>query len=213
MKTPFNKKELISIGIHHPRTGKTPFPALIALFSALLSGCLSFVDIVEPGDAPDPGRAYIVGSFTMSNYFRKNVVISLRNVDTGSVRMIKLRGYNDRSQPGEITAIEVEPGRYAFDQMLACPAVRAFFTLEKMDCTPRRAFGCESCTGRTAPFTVEKGKAYYPGNFSGISYGLDGGKEIAWEVQVADEGIDVIAAKFRERFTKFTSLPVVPAFP
>jgi hypothetical protein len=203
-----------SIGIlHHPGKRTAPFAALIAVLSALLAGCLSFVDTVDPGDAPDPGMAYIAGSFTMSNYFRKNVVISLRNLDTGSARMIKLRGYTDRTVPGEITAIEVEPGRYAFDEMLACPAVRALFTLEKMDCTARRPFACESCVKQSAVFTVEKGKVYYPGSFSGISYGTDGGKNIAWEVQVADEGIDAVAAKFRERFTKFAALPFVPAFP
>lgn len=187
-------------------------PAVAFMLVLGLSGCLSFVDPLEPGDAPDAGSAYLVGSFTMSNYFRKNVVISIKNVDTGKTRMIKLRGYADRALPGEITAIELEPGRYSFDEMIACPAVRSFFTLEKMDCTPRRRFGCDSCGRYSAPFTVEKGKAYFAGNFSGVSYAKDGGTEVVWEIQVDDKNIDDTAYLFRQRYPKFGSVPVVPAF-
>ncbi len=178
---------------------------------SLLAGCLSFTDPVDPGDAPDPGMAYLVGSFTMSNYFRKNVVVSLRNMDTGKTRMIKLRGDADRAHYGEIATFALEPGRYVFEEMLACPAVRSLFTLEKMDCTARRPFDCGTCGTQATPFTVEKGTAYFAGHFSGLSYAKEGGRDIVWEVTPVEEAIEAVTAKFRERYPKFATLPVVPS--
>ncbi len=184
---------------------------IAAIAVSLSAGCLSFTEPVGPGDAPEPGMAYLVGSFTMSNYFRKDVVLSLRNMDTGKARMIKLRGDADRAQYGEIAAFALEPGRYVFEEMLACPAVRSLFTLEKMDCTARRPFDCGTRCRQTAPFTVAKGTAYFAGHFSGLSYAKEGGRDIVWEVTPVEEGIVEVAAKFRVRYPKFAALPLVPS--
>ena len=187
-------------------------PVLLLLMTLSITGCLSFVDRVDPDDTLSPDRAYIYGSFVMSNYFMKNIVLAITDEDTGNVEMIKLQGYTDHSRPEEISVFSIRPGRYSFTGMLACPAVRALFTFEKTDCTARKSFECGNCEGFKGRFTAEKGKAYYLGHFTGNSYGIRGGKEIQWSIDSINFSFDETTAAFLGAYKSFSRENCLPAF-
>lgn len=188
-------------------------PSLLLIMAVQIAGCLSFADKVDPEDTPSSDRAYIYGSFIMSNYFRKNIVIALTNEDTGSVEMIKLKGYTEHSRPENISVFSISPGRYSFSGMMACAAVRSLFTIEKTDCAGRKPFECGTCGKVGGSFTAEKGKAYYLGNFTGNSYGKNGGKEIQWSIDSATYLFDESTAAFLENYRNFPRESCLPAFP
>ena len=188
-------------------------PALLLIMTVQIAGCLSFADKVDQEDTPSPDRAYIYGSFIMSNYFRKNIVIALTNEATGSVEMIKLQGYTEHSRPENISVFSIKPGRYSFSGMMACAAVRALFTIEKTDCTGRKPFECEACEKFGGSFTAEKGKAYYLGNYTGNSYGKNGGKEIQWSIDSITYLFDEATTVFLEKYRNFSQEKCLPAFP
>jgi len=186
-------------------------PAVIAVITAL-TGCLSFTGEMAPGSSPAPDRAYLFGGFTMSNYYRKALVLELVNTDTGETRWIQFSGHPGRENRSGVTVIEVEPGTYRFREFIACPAVRALFTIEKSDCSERRPFSCGERPGIESPFTVEKGKAYYIGEIRGISYGRNGGREIAWEIESVTDDFEASVARLRGVFPAFQSIPAARSF-
>jgi len=185
---------------------------IILCTAAFISGCIHYAPLQDFQSEPDPSQGYIYGHIQMENYFELAVVLAVKNIDTGEQCNIKFESYSTRSRPKDVTLIALEPGTYQIQKMFACSARRSVFTIASIDCTPERDFSCGGCTAFTKQFTVEKGKAYYIGDFTGISYGVQGGDAIQWEITRAQDSFTETTEKLRSLYPRFSSVTALPAF-
>jgi hypothetical protein len=174
--------------------------------------CIRYTGSVESDEEPSKDGAYIFGTFTMGTYYKKSVVAVLKNMETGKTRCIMFSGHPGKPEPTGSSLIAVEEGTYRFTEFFTCPAVRSLFTIEKLDCTPRRSIPPDVHHFFAQPFSVKRGSITVVGTFEGRSYGKDGGKDIAWDMDFAMESAQSAQARIRALFPKFSTIPIMPAF-
>lgn len=193
-------------------------PMKKALYSLLISitilsaSCLHFTEGVSSEDIPSNNSGYIFGFFTMGTYYKKSVVAVLKNTYTGKVRYILFANHPGKPDSTGAVMIPVDEGSYQFVEFLACPAVRSLFTIESVDCTLRQPVGSSSSNRLTQPFTVKKGTIVYAGSHTGISYGINGGKEVVWSADVTMLSQEEAQKHILALYPHFSSLPLEHAF-
>jgi hypothetical protein len=176
------------------------------------TGCVDYAPVQDVHSEPDMLKGYIFGNIQMENYYELAVVLVIKNISTGKKIHVKFDTYSTRSRPREVSLISLAPGSYQITKMFACSARRSVFTFAAFDCTPERDFSCNGCSTFSKQFTVEKGKAHYIGDFRGMSFGIQGGDAIQWEISRADNNFPETTGKFRKLYSRFTAVPAVPAF-
>lgn len=180
--------------------------------ASLFTGCVDYAPVQDVNSGPDMLKGYIYGNIQMENYFELAVVLVIKNISTGKKIHVKFDTYSTRSRPREVTLISLEPGTYQITKMFACSARRSVFTIAAFDCTPERDFTCNGCSPLSKQFKVEKGKAHYIGDFRGMSFGIQGGDAIQWEISRADNNYPETTGKFRKIYPRFKGVPAIPAF-
>lgn len=186
--------------------------SLIISTSIITASCLHYTEGLSGEDMPSNDRGYIFGFFTMGTYYKKSVVAVLKNTSTGKARYILFANHPGKPDPAGASLIPVEEGTYQFAAFLACPAVRSLFTIESLDCTPPQPVGNGSPENLTRPFTVKKGTITYAGSHTGISYGINGGKELVWSSTVIMQSQEDAQKEINRLYPRFSSLPLERAF-
>lgn len=194
------------------KTVRTAILNAIIISTLFISGCIHYAPILDFQAEPDSTTGYIYGKIQMENYYELAIVIVIKNITTGETNNIKFECYSTHSRPREVSLISLEPGTYQIQKMYACTARRSIFTIASVDCTPEQEFSCNGCTPFGGKFTVEKGKAFYIGDFTGISYGVHGGDSVQWEILRAQDNFSETTGKLRVLYPRFTSITALPAF-
>jgi hypothetical protein len=185
-----------------------------ALFCTVLLSlsCIQYTESVERDEAPSKDGAYIFGTFTMGTYYKKSVVAVLKNMETGKTHCIMFSGHPGKPEPTGAALIPLEEGTYQFTEFFTCPAIRSLFTIEKLDCTPRRSIPPDAHHPFAQPFSVKRGNITAVGSFEGRSYGKDGGKDMAWDMDFVMESAQSAQSRILALFPKFSTIPIAPAF-
>ncbi len=191
---------------------KKAWCSLIISTMILSSSCLHFTEGVNVEDTPSESKGYIFGFFAMGTYYKKTVVAVLENTSTGKSRYILFANHPGKPDPTGAVIIPVDEGTYRFVEFMACPAVKSLFTIESLDCTPRKPAGIGSPAQIARSFTVKKGTIVYAGSHTGNSYGKNGGKEIEWSTEFTMHSPQEVQKHILSLFPRFSTLPLKHAF-
>lgn len=157
---------------------------LCAFFTLLLVSCANFVPPLKPNAQVDPAKAYVYGRFSSNSH-------TLRmGVELAGPKLY-LFEFQDKDQ---ITMLAVTPGTYQLSR----------FVYAETDGTMKGETAIVQST-LTRSMTLEAGKAYYVGDFTGE--GTFNGIRMRWQVTGIDNRFAATTAEMQQKYPQFAQLP------
>lgn len=170
---------------------KLNFLAVAGLVAALGAGCAKYTPALSPTAQTNPESAYVFGRFSKSGTPNFGLVIE----DIGRTKEYVVQFANGSS----VRPFELEPGSYEITQFIAANIANEIIGRKQLSGAPF-----------ATAFRVDRGGAYYLGNFTGV-YNSAGGK-LVWKIEPVTDDFASAKEELVHAYPNFSRLRITRAF-